>query len=82
MDAPGTLGSVFAAGSGRPAIFDPLYSGVASFAMAADGVDASSSSMPDVEPGSEVALPSVPLVEPRNGGLGRNGRRAVASGGG
>jgi hypothetical protein len=50
--------------------------------MAADGEAASSPSMPDVDPGAEVPPASVPRVEPTNGGLGRNGRRAVASGGG
>jgi hypothetical protein len=78
IDALAALGCGLVEGSGRP-LFDPPISGVASLAMAADGVDASSS---DVEPGDEVPPASVPRVEPTNGGLGRNGRRAVASGGG
>jgi len=83
MDALAAFGCGLAAGSGRPTLFDPTNNGVASLAIAADGVDASSSPRPDVEPGNEAPLaPSVPLVEPTNGGLGRNGRRAVASGGG
>jgi hypothetical protein len=82
MDALAAFGCGLAAGSGRPALFDPPNSGVASLAMAADGVEASSPSRPDVEPGDEVPPASVPLVEPTNGGLGRNGRRAVPSGGG
>jgi hypothetical protein len=82
MDALAAFGCGLAAGSGRPALFDPPNSGVASLAMAADGVDASPSRS-DVAPGNEVPpAPSVPLVEPTNGGLGRNGRRAVATGGG
>jgi hypothetical protein len=51
-------------------------------AIAADAVDASSPSKAVAAPGGEAVPPTVPRVEPTNGGLGRNGRRAVASGGG
>jgi hypothetical protein len=81
IDALAAFGCGLVEGSGRP-LFDPPNSGVASLAMAADGEAASSLSRPDVDPGGEAPPASVPLVEPTNGGLGRNGRRAVASGGG
>ncbi len=58
---------------------EPVNNGVASFAIAADGVEAAVA--PRSDAGAEPPAPSVPLVEPRNGGLGRNGRRVVASGG-
>ena len=70
------------AGARRSGFFVPPKSGVASLAMAADGVDAAASDpmFPAAEAGA--AELSEPLVEPRKGGLGRNGRLAVASGGG
>jgi hypothetical protein len=81
--APALLAADLVAGSERPALLDPPNRGVASLAIAADGVDASSAADSDIVPaGAAAPTLTAPLVEPTKGGLGRSGRRAVESGGG